>query len=146
MSEPIRSAVAVLEMPQAYVLQRRPDLPGKLVSPGKLQFLGGHADDGEALIATVRREIGEETDLDPAVLEIEPVWEGPYKGQDKQGNPVMRHVGLFRVCIDKMCGLREQGALVEIPKSPAAIEAHKQELAPFAYDALRRIIGVEAWR
>lgn len=139
----VRSAVALIETAGSFVLQRRPNLPGLLAYPGRLQFLGGGVSDGETFDDAVLRELGEETDLEPEMLRAELIWEGPYVGEDRNGQPVSRHVGLFRVCVDHAFGLREQGELVHVPSDAEGIEQHAHELTPFAYHALRYVIGVE---
>lgn len=136
----IRSAVAVVETPEYFVLQRRPDLPGKLAYPGKLQLLGGHANDGETLSEAVVRELGEETSLDPAAVVPEPIWEGLHTGEDKDGKPITRHVGLFRVVVGGLFELREQGELVTVSKDLPEVQGIQGDLTPFAYEALCKIM------
>ncbi|HSX16394.1 MAG TPA: NUDIX hydrolase [Candidatus Saccharimonadales bacterium] len=131
----VRSAVAIVETPEHRVVQRRPNLPGKLAYPGKIQLLGGHANDGEDLSHAVIRELGEETTLVAGELTAVPIWEGPYLGKDRDGQPVERYVGLFRVVVSDSFELREAGELVYIPKG-AAIEPYETEMTPFAYWAL----------
>ncbi len=143
----VRSAVVVLETANEYVLQRRPNLPGKLAYPGRLQFLGGHANEGEALHdAGVRELCDEETDLDRNTTRLDPLWEGEYPGEDRDGKPITRHVGLFRAIISRVPRLREQGELVTIPKTLPAVEAVKDQLTPFAYQVLGQLAaGEQVW-
>lgn len=142
-----KSAVAVIETPGFYVVERRPDLPGRLAYPGKLQLLGGHVEAGEEFAEALLRELGEETTLDPAGLTPEYEWDGPYLSRDHIGRPMERHIGLFRVAVHESFELRDrpgqnvQSQLVEIHKDREAVEAVAAEMTPFAYWALVRVIG-----
>jgi len=134
-----RSAVAVVEMAEHFVVQRRPNLPGELAYPGMLQLLGGSANPGESLAEAVLRELGEETTLNTNHLVAEPEWEGPYTSEDKAGKPLERYVGLFRVAVAEPFTLTEQGELVHVGKTPEAVDAIAIEATPFAHWALMRV-------
>lgn len=55
-----KSAVVVLETVDSFVLERRPNLPGELAYPGKLQLFGGGREKGEDGAKAAARELKEE--------------------------------------------------------------------------------------
>jgi 8-oxo-dGTP pyrophosphatase MutT (NUDIX family) len=136
------SAVAIIETPGTFVLEGRPDLPGKLAHSGKSQLFGGHCEEDAA--GTIRRELYEEVGLD---LQEDPplLWSGEVDSQNKAGEPVRRHVSLFRVAIRSAAELtlKVPGRLVEIPKTVEGVEQHKDTLTPFALQALTRVVRGE---
>src|SRR5687767_8433901 len=150
MADP-RSAVVLVETPEYFVLQRRPNLSGnKLAYPGRIQFLGGGANEGEGLFDTAARELSEETDL-PVQQLVEAgaltyIWEAKVDSVDKTGAPLIRHVGLFRLALGAPdFDLKEQGELVRIVKTPEAVEDFAKDLAPFALNSLRKVVRGETW-
>lgn len=136
------SAVAIIETPTTFVLEGRPDLPGKLAHSGKSQLFGGHCEEDPA--GTIRRELQEELDL---VLQEDPplLWSGEVDSQNKAGVPVRRHVSLFRVAISSAAELtlKVPGKIVEIPKTVEDVERHKDTLTPFALNALTKVVRGE---
>jgi 8-oxo-dGTP pyrophosphatase MutT (NUDIX family) len=144
--KPKPSVVAIVEAPDVFVAERRPDLPGKLAYPGKIGLLGGGVELGETQEAAIRRELGEETTLEADVLPVVPLWEGPYVGEGTDGLPIDRYVGVFGVQVEDInFGLRVQGELVHIPKEVQALEMRAEEMTPFALHALRVALGEESW-
>lgn len=139
----VRSSVVLLELGDQIVLHRRPETVR--LCPGMLQFLGGHVEPGEHPKETARRELGEETTLDTSVLQLRPLWDGNYRGVDRDGNPINNQVDLFRARIDELPTLLDPGALVCIPRTQEGVEAHAEQLAPFAYNALQCFLGVKQW-
>ena len=144
----IVSAVGIVESPEDYVVQRRPNLPGRLAYPGMLQLLGGHVESGEDPAAALVRELGEETDLDPNQLDPRHLWTGMVRGRDKRDNPIERQVNLFQVDIPSVrdVRLREEGELVIIRREIEAIQAFDGQYTDFALWALTKHIRRERWR
>lgn len=144
MSDRIRSAVALIETPDEFVLHHRPNLPGKLAYPDRIHFFGGHANQGEDLGKAVVRELGEEFEEFPEPLAVEKIWEGPFTGENKRGEPVDRQVGLFRVALRAEVALtpteKEGGNTVWIPKTMEAVDALGDDLTPFAQKALTMVL------
>jgi 8-oxo-dGTP pyrophosphatase MutT (NUDIX family) len=144
------SAVAVLETQDQrhLILQRRPNLPGKLAYAGKIHLLGGGRESGETLAETVARELSEETNLRPRADDMQFLDEVDFVGEDKHRNPIKRHVGLFSLQVASFTAveLREQGELVAIPRMPESLFDYTDELTPFAHHALERVIlGETQW-
>lgn len=145
-----RTAVAILEVqdkPQL-ILQRRPNLPGKLAYAGKVHLLGGHGNESETLAQIAAREVSEETNLRPSAADMHFLDEVDFVGEGKHGNPVKRHVGLFSLQVVSFAAveLHEQGELVAIPRVPESIFDYEDELTPFARHALERVIlGETQW-
>jgi 8-oxo-dGTP pyrophosphatase MutT (NUDIX family) len=133
------SAVAIIETPDSFVLEGRPDIPGQLAYAGKLQLFGGHCE--EEPHETIRRELAEELAYfpteDPRLL-----WTGEVDSRNREGDAVKRHVSLFHVAIGSAAELKLQvpGKIVEIPKTEHAIELHKEQLTPFACTALTKAV------
>lgn len=136
------SAVAIIETPTSFVVEGRPNIPGQLAHAGKLQLFGGHSEEDPA--GTIRRELSEELDLelqeDPPLL-----WSGEVDSQNRAGEPVRRHVSLFRVAVRSVAELtlKIPGAIVEIPKTAEDIERHRDALTPFALHALTKAVRGE---
>ena len=136
-------AVAIIEAPDAYIAEGRPDIPGKLAYSGKEQLFGGHVE--EEPEATIRRELREELGLE--LEEPQLVWSGLVDSQNKHGQAVRRHVSLFHVVIAATTELdmKVPGHIVRIPKTIAGVEAHKDRLTPFAFRALYKAVTGEPW-
>lgn len=136
------SAVAIIETPESFVLEGRPDIPGALAYSGKLQFFGGHCE--EAPEQTIKRELVEELDLH-INEDIEPIWAGEVDSRNRAGEAVRRHVSLFHVAIENTAELnmQVQGEIVEIPKTEEAIAEQREKLTPFAFDALTKAVRGE---
>lgn len=145
---PVKSAVAVIETANSYVLQRRPDLPGKLAYPGMLQFFGGHVEkheEGGDETVVVARELAEEATVKLPVEAFSEHWKGEFEGTGKRGEPVLRHVAAYHLALTafgrESLQLREAGEIVDIPKTREALETHAHELTPFAYKLLDELIA-----
>lgn len=136
------SAVAIIETPESFVMEGRPDIPGKLAHSGKLQFFGGHCE--EEPEGAIKRELAEELDFH-ITEDIEPVWAGEVDSQNRAGEAVRRHVSLFRIVIGSTAelNLQVQGEIVEIPKTQEAVFEHQERLTPFAFDALNKTLRGE---
>ncbi|HET6746576.1 MAG TPA: NUDIX domain-containing protein [Candidatus Saccharimonadales bacterium] len=142
-----RSAVAVIETTESFVLQRRPDLPGKLAYPGMLQFFGGHVEKHEEKqdeAVVVARELEEEATINLSPEAFTEHWRGEFEGTGKQGEPVLRHVAVYHLGLTALgretMVLKEAGEIVDIPKNREGLEASARELTPFAYKTLKGII------
>lgn len=134
------SAVAIIETPYSYIVEGRPNQPGKLAHAGKLQLFGGHSN--EAPSETIRRELYEELDLElTAAPEI--LWAGEVESQNRTGDPVLRYVSLFRVCINSTTELNMKipGQIVEIPRNEIALQDYSDQLTPFALSALQNALN-----
>jgi 8-oxo-dGTP pyrophosphatase MutT (NUDIX family) len=135
------SAVAVLETPDHFLTEGRPDKPGSLAYSGRIQLFGGHMDEGELPVQTIRRELREELGLelptDPTLL-----WKGQVESQLRDGTPALRQVNLFHVPLVDTEDLSMQvtGDIVTIPKTDEGLEMYQDRLTKFAYDALSRVI------
>lgn len=79
--------------------------------------------------------------------ELESYWAGEYEGTDKNGQSVLRDVSVYRLSLTALgresLNLKVQGAIVDIPKTPEAIEAAADSLTPFAFDVLRKLVKGE---
>lgn len=139
-----KTAVCVYECSEGFIMQRRPDLPGKLAYPGKLHFLGGHLEgfgDGEPEDpeAGIIREATEETNLPASRIKYNKLWEVRYAGTDKDDQPVERDVTVFLAyLLNSEITLQDQGELVVVAHDQ--VEAHAGEMAPFALQTLRSIV------
>ena len=140
----VRSAVALIETPTDFLLQERPNLPGKLAYPGKKQFLGGHVEKGEDPRRAVARELGEETTLSLPPEAFSEYWSDEYIGEGKQGEPVLRHVSVYYLGLtalgQKNIRLREKGALISVPKRIELVRAHQDSFTPFALEMLSKFL------
>lgn len=139
-------AVAVIETPESFILEARPEIPGELAYSGKLQLFGGHVDPNEAPAAAIARELNEEIGLSPEEPPLL-VWSGMVDSQNRAGEPVERHVSLFRVAIDSVAQLtlNVPGSIAEVPKTLNDVEAHADKLTPFALRALKKVLTGEEW-
>lgn len=135
------SAVAVVETPDYFLTEGRPDKPGSLAYSGRIQLFGGHMDEGELPVQAIRRELREELGLelptDPSLL-----WDGQVDSQLRDGTPALRQVNLFHVPLESADGLSMQvsGEIVSIPKSAEGLEIYQDRLTKFAYDSLSRVV------
>lgn len=141
------SAVAIIEAPDCFVVEHRPDLQGELAYAGMLQLFGGHAkptDQNPA--ATIVRELGEEIGLhlsEPPPL----VWSRDIRSENARGKPVRGLVSLFYVTIASASSLtmKVPGEIVEIPKTIVDLESHQDRLTSFAFNALKAVLMVRTF-
>jgi len=77
------------------VLQRRDSRPK--VAPNKLACFGGHVDPGEPPDTAMRRELGEETSLDAAHMDIRRIYEYDLRDAERGGDKV--HFYLYKTNI-----------------------------------------------
>lgn len=146
------SAVALVEAPDSFIVQQRPQLvEGSLAYPGQYQFLGGRRDivNGslEPASDAIVREIFEETTLGRLPSNrFEELWEGPFEGRGKYGEPKLRHVTCFHLGLSAVQAAymelqaSEGGELVYIPKDPEVIDNLVDQLTPFAHGMLAAFV------
>jgi 8-oxo-dGTP pyrophosphatase MutT (NUDIX family) len=138
------SAVAILETPDHFLTEGRPDREGSLAYSGRIQLFGGHMDEGELQAQTIRRELREELGLelptDPKLL-----WSGQVESQLRDGSPALRQVSLFHVSILNIDGMtmRVPGEIVSILKTTEDLEEYRDRLTQFAYDSLSKFLRGE---
>jgi len=138
-----RSSLALIERPQYFLCQDRPNLPGKLAYPGKLHFFGGEVHPGEHPYEALRRELRREQ-LHINGWEIpdeppEPLWEGQYMGENMQGEALPGHISLYGLTMPEgafpAMG-REGSDPCLVLKNTEAISTLEPDMTPFAFDAL----------
>lgn len=138
------SAVAVIEIPNAFLAEGRPDIPGKLAHSGRVQLFGGHIDGQETPEHAICRELQEELGLD---LAHEPplVWNGIVESQTRHGEPALREVNLFYIKLASFgdLAMRVTGDLVTITKTAEGVERYQDKLTQFAYDSLSKVLRGE---
>lgn len=141
------STLAAIEFPDHFIVERRPNLPGQLADPGKLQLFGGHINPDETPEGAIRRELSEELGLE---LTQKPplVWSSTIESQDTAGQLVQRHVNLFYVALaaDTLLAPQDPGVIERIPNQLEAVLAREGDLATFAFRALKRITSGELGR
>jgi 8-oxo-dGTP pyrophosphatase MutT (NUDIX family) len=131
------SAVAIIETPDFYIAEGRPELPGQLVHSGKIGLFGGHLKTHQSPHDAIRDELREELGLavTGSLRELE---DGDFISQNKFGRIVLRHVTLYHLPIEDADGLtmRVAGTLVRIPKTVKGIESYENKLTDYTYRAL----------
>ena len=146
------SAVAVLETPTRFLTEGRPDMPGRLAYSGRIQFFGGHIDLGpddkpkETPLEAVERELLEELNLTTATPHR--LWSGIVTSRLRDGTPALRRVNVFHVPLHDDVKLRMNvpGSIVSIPKTEAAVTAHRDRMTSFAQYVLMRLLsGEHVW-
>ena len=139
------SAVAIIEMPEAFLVEGRPQIEGQLAHSGKEGLFGGHIEPGQTPYDAVRAELDQELGLQftgPLQLLEEEVVDS----QNRHGHLARRHVSLFHVALDDVeLSLQVPGTIVRIPKTIEGVEAHRERLTPFAYQALHRAVIDPEW-
>jgi len=142
----VHSAVVLLETPDSFIVQKRPNLPGKLAYPDMKQFLGGHVEEDEDADEAAARELGEETNLSVSADALSKYWSGEYVGKGKRGEPVSRHVSVYYLGLTALgrdsirLNAEEGGSLVQVPKTAEALQAQQDLFTPFALDMLTKFV------
>ena len=137
----IHGAVAVIETPTSFILEGRPNWPGKLAFAGKTGLFGGHIEKGETARVAIRRELHQELGLNLTEVPLL-LWEGEVAGENKTGNPARVKVSLFYLFIDSVKGLsmKVPGEMVEVPKTLVGIRAYQEKMTPFTFRTLRSMV------
>jgi 8-oxo-dGTP pyrophosphatase MutT (NUDIX family) len=138
-------AVAIIETPDSFIAEGRPDIPGQLAHSGQIGLFGGHVEPDQTPYDTIRAELDQELDLH-VMGPLQLIESSDVDSQNRRGEQVKRHVSLFHVSLDSTADLTMNvpGEIVHIPKTPEGIESHKDRLTPFAYQALRKAITSES--
>lgn len=137
-------AVAIIEAPDAYIVEGRPEIRGQLAYSGKEQLYGGHAEEepGQTIVREVWEELGLELAEEPPL-----VWSGEVDSQNRHGEAVRRYVSLFHIIIEATVELdmKVPGKIVRIAKTVESVQDHKDKLTPFAFWALHKAVTGEPW-
>lgn len=139
------SAVAVVETSTHFMVERRPDLPGRLAYPGRIGLFGGHIDNGESAEEAILRELREELGLRRTPNDLSHLWRGVIESQVRDGTPAWRHVDVFRTQLgdDVKLDMKIGGEIVRIAKAPAAVECHIPRMTRFTRNVLERVMRGE---
>ena len=135
------SAVAIIETPDAFILEGRPDIPGKLANSGRVGLFGGHIEPDQTPYDAIRTELDQELDFRfEGPLQL--LEAGDVESQNKHGEQVVRHVSLFHVAVASAAELnmQVQGSIVEVTKTVEGVEAYKQRMTPYTFSVLRRAV------
>jgi hypothetical protein len=132
------SAVAIIETPDAFVAEGRPDIPGRLANSGRIGLYGGHIEPGQAPYDAIRAELDQELAfhfIGPMLL----LQSGDVESQNKHGERAIRHVSLFHVAIASTAELNMQvpGKIVEIPKTVEGVEMYRERMTPYTFGVLQ---------
>ena len=102
------------------------------------------------MLAAALREIGEETNFQPEAAAATPVWEGDFAGEDAWGQPITRHVGLFRIAVSSAFDLsltrkegRHAGTTPQGNRGTGGVDSPVR-VHPFARKAIFTIVGRES--
>ena len=133
------SAVAIIETTDQYILEGRPDIPGKLSNSGMLGLFGGHIEADQTPEETIRTELEQELGL-IITGTIKILYAGTFQSQDKNGNNVLRDISVFGVTIDdpKVLSMKIPGKIVLVEKTADSIELNRASMTKFTYYALCR--------
>lgn len=135
------SAVAIIETPDAFILEGRPHIPGKLANSGRVGLFGGHIEPDQTPYDAIRTELDQELDFrfEGPLLLLEA---GDVESQNKHGEQAVRHVSLFHVAVASAAELnmQVQGSIVEVTKTVEGVEAYKQRMTPYTFSVLRRAV------
>ena len=132
------SAVVILETPDSFLVEKRPNIPGKLANSGLMGLFGGHIEEGQEPYDAIRAELYQELGLE-LIGPIQFIEETEVNSQNKAGEPVRRIVNLFSLGLDPEVHplkMKVSGDIVEIPKSVEGVESFKNNLTTYAYNAL----------
>jgi len=134
-----RSARTLIEKPDAIILRRRPNLPGQIAHPGKLDLLSSYVSKGGKFSTAALRSLQERIPRRTAYT-FEPFGEYLHDDENELGVSLRRHIGLFRACVDEACVLQNSPELEEVPLDRSSVEPLAADLTPFTFYALRRIV------
>jgi 8-oxo-dGTP diphosphatase len=136
------SAVAIIETPDSFLVEGRPEIPGKLAHSGKAGLFGGHIEPDQTPYDAIRAELDQELDL-RIMGPLQLIEDGDFPSQNRRGEEVIRNVSLFHVAIGDATELNMKvpGNIVRIPKTIEGIEAYKDQLTPFTLRALSKVVS-----
>jgi 8-oxo-dGTP pyrophosphatase MutT (NUDIX family) len=136
------SAVAIIETPDSFIAEGRPDIPGQLANSGRVGLFGGHIEPEQTAYDAVRAELDQELGFRP-IGPLQLLEEGDVESQNKHGEKAMRHVSLFRVAIDSVAELNMQlpaTIIVQIPRTVEGIESYRDRVTPYTFRVLLRAV------
>lgn len=135
------SAVAIIETPESFITEGRPEIPGQLANSGKVGLFGGHIELDQTPYDAIRAELDQELGL-RIIGSLQLIESGDFPSQNRRGEVVVRNVHLFHVAIEATTeiNMKVPGAIVRIPKTVEAVEAHKDRITPFTFRALYRAV------
>ncbi len=139
------SAVAIIETPESFIAEGRPEIPGELAHSGKVGLFGGHVESDQTPYDAIRAELEQELGL-AFIGPIQHVEEGDFPSQNRHGEAAIRHVTLFHLAIDAVTKLtmRVPGSIVQIPKTVEGVRAYKDRVTSFTFRALYRAVTGES--
>jgi 8-oxo-dGTP pyrophosphatase MutT (NUDIX family) len=117
------------------VLQRRDDKAP--LAPNKLALFGGHIEPGESPDLAMRRELGEETSLDVASLDIQPVYE--YEFELTSWDGTVSHFHTYRADIPNADFEVYEGSGAEV--YPVSEALARDDIVPSVKHALTKLGG-----
>ncbi len=135
------SAVAIIETPDGFLTEGRPEIPGQLAHSGKAGLFGGHIEPDQTPYDAIRAELDQELGL-RITGPLELIESGDFPSQNRRGEVVVRNVSLFRVGISATTELNMKvpGSIIQIPKTVEGVQAHKDMVTPFTFRALYRAV------
>lgn len=138
------SAVAIIEAPDSFLTEGRPEIPGQLAHSGKAGLFGGHIEPDQTPYDAIRAELDQELDL-RIIGPLELIESGDFPSQNRRGEAVMRNVSLFRVVISASTELNMKvpGSIIQIPKTVEGVQTYKDSITPFTFRALYRAVTGE---
>jgi 8-oxo-dGTP pyrophosphatase MutT (NUDIX family) len=138
------SAVAIIETPDSFIAEGRPEIPGQLAHSGKAGLFGGHIEPDQTPYDAIRAELDQELDL-RIIGPLQLIESGDFPSQNRRGETVVRNVSLFHVTIGATTELNMNvpGSIVQIPKTAEGVEDYKDKITPFTFRALYRAVTGE---
>jgi len=134
------SAVAIIETPDAFIAEGRPDIPGRLAHSGRIGLFGGHIEPGQTPYDAIRAELEQELDFH-FIGPLRLLESGDVKSQNRHGERAIRNVSLFHVAIANTAELNMQvpGSIIEIPKTVEGVEMYRERMTPYTFGVLQRV-------
>ncbi len=137
------SAVAIIETPDSFLVEGRPEIPGQLAHSGKMGLFGGHVEPGQTPYDAIRAELEQELNL-RIIGPLQLLEDGDFPSQNRQGEEVVRNVSLFHLAIGAtQPNMKVPGSIIHIPKTIEDLEEYKDRVTPFTFQALTRAL---VWR
>ena len=139
------SAVAIIETPNSFIAEGRPDIPGQLANSGKVGLLGGHIEPDQTPYDAIRSELDQELGF-RLIGPLKLVEDSDVESQNRHGETALRHVSLFHVAVSSVAELSMQlpeTTIVEIPKTILGVNSHKHRVTPYTFRVLHRAVTGE---